>query len=271
MIVSIFKKVFRRLKDPSYLYFYWLKLRYRRAKRMTAMTLNSPDGSFAVSDIQSFIYQYKEIFVDRIYDFESKSANPVIVDCGSNIGLSVRFFKSLYKDSTIYAIEPDLHINTFLRQNIDIIPTNKNIHIIPKAAWKTNSFLSFKSDGADGGTLVGANAENKIECFDFSDWLLQFDKIDFMKVDIEGAEYDVLLHSKDHLNKVQNLFVEYHSFKNKPQVLSELLDLLRTNGFRVYLDCLSQRQSPFKTKPQDGPMDLQLNIFASRIDPNRIS
>ena len=51
-------------------------------------------------DSLSFFYQYRDIFQDKIYNFKSKSESPRIIDCGSNIGLSVIFFKEKYKKFT---------------------------------------------------------------------------------------------------------------------------------------------------------------------------
>jgi uncharacterized protein YfeS len=39
-----------------------------------------------VPDALSFIWQFKEIFVEEYYRFEAKSESPVIYDCGANVG-----------------------------------------------------------------------------------------------------------------------------------------------------------------------------------------
>ena len=57
--------------------------------------------SISIVDARSFIYQFKEIFVDEVYKFNSESKSPVIFDCGSNVGTSVLYFKSIYPDAKI--------------------------------------------------------------------------------------------------------------------------------------------------------------------------
>jgi hypothetical protein len=57
--------------------------------------------SISIVDAQSFIYQFKEIFVNEVYKFNSESKSPVIFDCGSNVGTSVLYFKSIYPDAKI--------------------------------------------------------------------------------------------------------------------------------------------------------------------------
>jgi hypothetical protein len=58
--------------------------------------------------------------------------------------------------------------------------------------------------------------------------------IEFLKLDIEGAEVPVLLDCSDRLEQVEHLFVEYHSFIGLPQPLDCLISILRSAGFRFY-------------------------------------
>src|SRR5690242_10249467 len=51
-------------------------------------------------------YLYREVFAEREYWFATDSPRPVILDCGSNIGMAILFFKSLYPEAEIFAFEP---------------------------------------------------------------------------------------------------------------------------------------------------------------------
>ena len=51
-------------------------------------------------------YLYREVFAEREYWFATDNPRPVILDCGSNIGMAILFFKSLYPDAEIVAFEP---------------------------------------------------------------------------------------------------------------------------------------------------------------------
>ena len=95
------------------------------------------------------------------------------------------------------------------------------------------------------------------------DELIGDSPVDFLKMDIEGAETDVIADSHS-LAKVRQMFIEYHGFQNQPQRLSTLLDCLTQAGFRYYIH--SQFCSP---RPLIEPqaylgMDFQLNIFGIR-------
>ena len=82
-----------------------------------------------------------------------------------------------------------------------------------------------------------------------------------LKMDIEGHELDVLQSCAKNLHNVCNIFIEYHSFKNKKQNLSQILRLLEINGFRYFLDSAKPRNRPF-TYSSNELMDLQVNIHA---------
>ena len=87
--------------------------------------------------------------------------------------------------------------------------------------------------------------------------------IDFLKIDIEGAEYRVLKSIEDRLHFVEKIFVEYHSFPNQEQELDRILTLLRKANFRYYLYPSVNKDLPFQGI-DSGEMDMQLNIYAIR-------
>jgi hypothetical protein len=68
------------------------------------------------------------------------------------------------------------------------------------------------------------------------------------------------------LNNVENMFVEYHLFKNKEQELGKLLELLRRNSFRYFVETIKKSKYPYiNFKENCGQMDLQVNIFAVKV------
>ena len=89
-------------------------------------------------------------------------------------------------------------------------------------------------------------------------------EVDMLKLDIEGAETEVLRDCAAELHCVKNLFVEYHSYLNQPQTIDEILGILKASGFRVYLESDQQLRQPFLWRPIKLGMDLRLNIFAYR-------
>ncbi|MBV9921033.1 MAG: FkbM family methyltransferase, partial [Pseudonocardia sp.] len=61
---------------------------------------------------------YSEIFARREYEFASKRPDPVILDCGANIGMATLYFKWRYPAARIAAFEPDPSAFALLEANV---------------------------------------------------------------------------------------------------------------------------------------------------------
>jgi hypothetical protein len=142
-----------------------------------------------------------------------------------------------------------------------------DVEIVEKAVWVDYSGVYFGVEGADGGSIFKTNSSMiKIDSIKLKDFLEKESHIDLLKMDIEGAEYDVILDCNEILRKVKRLFIEYHSWTNQPQKLDEILKVLRNNNFRYYLENVNNKiKHPFMQEIK-GDMDLQVNIWAIRND-----
>lgn len=218
-----------------------------------------------VPDVASFRFLNLELFGLEIYKFITDKKNPVVIDCGANIGLSIIYFKQLYPSAKVIAFEPDVKIFEYLSFNINSFGFS-NVELIKKGLWSEETTLRFFSEGADGGRIASQDDDQKIieiETIKLSDYLKNEAEIDFLKIDIEGAETEVLLECKEHLKNVQNIFIEYHSFADKEQTLSTILNILEQNGFRYYIEHIGVKsQQPFVKINHYVGFDNQLNIFA---------
>lgn len=74
--------------------------------------------SVAYFDLGMFLYLFKEIFIERVYEFRVLSTRPLIIDCGSNVGMSILFFKKLYPDARVLGFEPDPATFNLLSKNV---------------------------------------------------------------------------------------------------------------------------------------------------------
>lgn len=235
-------------------------------KRYTEYVVSANSYKFLVADMKSFVWQYQEIFLHNFYAFNSNSERPVIYDCGANIGTSVLFFAKNYPKAKIVAFEASPHIYGILKKNIDN-NTIRNATLYQNAVWTKNEELEFSDEGGDSGSIYSiANTKKvKVQAIDFLEALHKEEKIDMLKMDIEGAENDVIPHIAPALHKIERIFIEYHSFNNGEQRLDEILLLLRQNKFRYYIRHVNNRKSPFIDLAKDKEMDMQLNIFAYKI------
>ncbi len=129
--------------------------------------------------------------------------------------------------------------------------------------------MKFYHEGADAGRFADnshiSDRDNTIEvkCIDASGFLSRFDCIDFLKIDIEGAERFVIPAIESQLPKVKKIFIEYHSEKDKKQCLVKLLDILK--DFRIYMQPVFSPKCPLYEVTDYLGFDSQINIFGIRI------
>lgn len=216
-------------------------------------------------DSASFISTYNEIIAKGIYKFNSDIDNPYILDCGANIGLSVIYFKLLYPKAHIIAFEPDPIVFQCLLDNIESFGF-RDVICVNKGLWDSEIKIQFLSEGADAGRIAKAEDDNSITYID-TVRLSQYmeENVDFLKIDIEGAEITVIKECINKLSNVKNIFVEYHSFANEIQNVDELLNILKQLNYRVYITAPDANfTQPFVQRNNYHGMDMQINIFAFR-------
>lgn len=207
------------------------------------------------------LHSYKEIFNAEIYRFQSGKQSPLIFDCGSNIGLSVLYFKKIFPPSQIIAFEPDSNNFSILKRNIESNQLN-NIQLNQAAVWINDEEISFKVNESEASHILKADSCNKVKAIRLKTLLNAHPEIDFLKMDIEGAEAEVIEDCKDVLHKVKNLFLEYHGKVNETDKLNQLLAIMKNNGFRVYIrNAADNLTHPFVEKITNTIYDVQLNLF----------
>lgn len=240
-------------------------LRLQNLPRYTQTTTILQGNTIEIPDAASYLFMYEEIFKKEIYKFSAVGKEILIIDCGANIGLSIIYFKKLFPNASIIGFEPDAQIFNLLRQNIDSCEF-ENIKLYRKACWSNETTLKFISEGADAGRAVSqSEAANTIsvETVRLKDFLNG--TVSFLKMDIEGSEFEVLKDAAENLRNVENIFVEYHSFSDKEQMLPELLTILKNAGFRLHIAAPGLvSENPFMSITEYAGMDNQLNIFGFR-------
>ena len=270
VIPGSIKHQYKLRSDPQYFEDHQVKTAYQSIKglpRYTKGTVAMKGVDYYFVDNASFIFTYEEIFRKEIYKFHSSNPKPYIIDAGANIGLSVLYFKSLFPQSTIVAFEPDDQVFEVLQANLSHQKC-LDVTTVKKALWSEQTELTFFSEGADGGRLEGAlnhSKTTKIQTVRLSEYLKDT-RVDFLKIDIEGAEFEVIKEAASLLKNVSRMFVEYHSFVGQPQNLPELLQILKDAGFRLNINTPGLvSANPFLRVNQYNGMDMQLNIYAYRV------
>jgi FkbM family methyltransferase len=193
---------------------------------------------------------YDEIFRKNVYFFEANTSEPFIIDCGGHIGLAVLYFKSLCPQARILSFEPNPETFALLRKNI------AQNHL--RGVEAINMALTC-DDKRDAILYVG---ENFLQAWDSTDtiepnlWVNMHEyrgipvqstrlsshineRVDFLKLDIEGAEVAVLDELDGKLSAVDALTLEYH--QNPANLaqgkLPKIIEKLGRSGFRYEIFC----------------------------------
>lgn len=174
----------------------------------------------------------------------------IIFDIGANMGLYTCWLAKHYKDTAhVYAFEPvELNFN-YLVRNIELNKLS-NVSIynfgfydkeitmdlgipIHETSDKTGLYTHGEGKGKD---LI--KRRDLVECSfkKLSDFVLdnKIEKIDIMKMDVEGAQYKILSSSTNILNRIHYMHIELgekiHNEEDK-----ESLDLIYKNNFELII------------------------------------
>jgi len=157
-----------------------------------------------------------QVLVERHYDFNLPIEPRRIVDAGANIGLSALFFANKFPNSTIVAVEPEEANFRLLLKNVAPYP---QIRALNAALWSKNKriILIDPGDGSHGfltreSSSTSAKAISMVEARSLDSIMteLDWDCIDLLKVDIEGAEKELFEGSAPWIDNVQVILVELH-------------------------------------------------------------
>lgn len=195
-------------------------------------------GTFIVKDFMT-LYIYNEIFVEKSYDYPSlKIENPLIIDIGANTGLFSLRMKELYPKSRIYCYEPFRNNFEQLSRNIQL-SNLKEVEMIEKGVGGTTRTekLFLNKSNLGGHSLYEQEARSSeyvsIEIIGIQDLMntLSSGRIHLMKMDCEGAEYEII----KAINQELASKIEIILFESTESVydLSELTDHLKNLGFEL--------------------------------------
>jgi precorrin-6B methylase 2 len=205
-------------------------------KQVGTTRLLGPEMFFV--DGRSCALQHLVIFENGIYSMRPDRTNPRIIDAGANIGMATLYLKQLFPSAKIEAFEADPDIVKVLKKNI----ASFDLHDV---------------------TVHHAAASDKaVRAVRLRDWL--HDPVDFLKLDVEGAECDIIADCESLLKNVSQIFVEYHSLAAEEQRLPEMLATLRNTGFRIFVQTDYCAPSPLLDPVCDNSMDLRLTIFGTQ-------
>jgi len=158
--------------------------------------------------------------------------NEIFIDGGCYDGRTIKGFINWCNNnySQIYSFEPDKTNYSNAKDNIKYL---SNITLINKGLWNEDAVLKF-SNGASQGAMISDDGDNQIETTTI-DKVVGLENVTFIKLDVEGAEYNALLGA-------QNTIIKNHpklaiSIYHKPEDIFELPELILSldDSYRFYL------------------------------------
>lgn len=176
------------------------------------------------SDVPTF----RKIFLENEYSFSLRFPPKVIIDAGANTGLSAVYFAVRFPSATVYALEPE-------PENFKLLVRNTrpyaNIRPVQAALWHETTVLNIIDFGKHDNFQVVSDTmlandhdiKSKIERYGgkvilkcdaicMADLISRFqlDGISLLKMDIEGSEREVFVHSSAWIGQVDAIIAELH-------------------------------------------------------------
>lgn len=174
---------------------------------------------------------FYEIFWKKMYNIPKKyllNQPKIIVDLGAHIGFTSSFYALQYPNSKIYSVEASNNNYKLLEENTKAF---SNITTYHKAIYSKDGFINFNDNGLLSYNPFISEEGTPMPCFTV-DTLMTINnltKIDLLKIDIEGAEVEILRNNNTWLNKVDCIIIEIH----KPYDITDLIKDVEKFGFKI--------------------------------------
>ncbi|MBM3229371.1 FkbM family methyltransferase [Candidatus Parvarchaeota archaeon] len=205
---------------------------------------------WSLLEIESALMQYNKFYKLREGD--------IVFDCGGFHGMySIYASKQVGSSGKVYCFEPDSQSLKVIEKNINGNGIT-NVKVVKKGIWDKTAKLPWSNTiissidpnaatlgGTGGGQGASANtAEGYIDVVSIPEFCLQegIEKIDFIKMDIEGAEIEVLQSLADYLrqHKVNLAIASYH-IRDGAKTSNAIEKMMRPMPYRAITANLQHR------------------------------
>jgi FkbM family methyltransferase len=185
----------------------------------------------------------REIFEGGEYGFAGNRSDPVILDCGSHIGLSVAWFKQRFPRARIVAFEPDPETFRLLQANV-AANGFEDVELLNVAVSSCQGTARFYGQFDVAEPMASAHSMRKdwgtqrserwieVETVSLADYITG--PVDYLKLDIEGMETEVLPSIESRLHLVGAMGLEFHGTGPGAEAdEARMLAILGRSGFRT--------------------------------------
>ena len=167
--------------------------------------------------------------------------NCVILDLGANVGYIAAHFAVIYPHAKIGVVEMDPANMALAKLNTEF--AKDRCRYLQAAAWSENGTVFYDGEEKWGFHVISDKQGNdkalkrsrSMTITEIMDHL-EFDYVDYLKMDIEGAEAEILLHDNKWLDRVGSIKLEYHPHYNSKATFENLSKALSSANFACARD-----------------------------------
>ncbi len=180
-----------------------------------------------------------EIFLLREYALiepELKRAKTVVLDIGAHKGFFALYVRALNAEVPVLCYEPEEANYAALKKHLEVNKvqgvTSKNAAV---AKEEGTLLLNVSEDSHNHSIVVapGTTVQKKVSATTLEKIVSKFEKVDVLKMDIEGAEFQIFENTSSAVfKKIGVIFMEYHEYG--PEMRAENLQkIFEKEGFVV--------------------------------------
>lgn len=162
-----------------------------------------------------------------------------VVDCGANIGDETVRFRHFHPAAHIVAVEAAAHNFNLLQRNF---AHNSRTTCLHNGIWPTKARLKLdrviSNEGISVAEVTASDASYDVDAISIPDIMRNFgmEKIDILKLDVEGAEYKLFTeHIDDWIEHVNVLIFECPDHE-RPGTVSALYQKIATMDFDCFVN-----------------------------------
>src|SRR3989338_2423662 len=199
---------------------------------------NVDDASFFIRKDSSDAFVVYEVWKRKLYDIDIKE-NDMVIDVGANIGAFTILAAKNAINGNVFSFEPEKSNFKQLQKNVRLNKLkNVVVHNLGVNKSKGTAQLFVSNNNEAGHSLCNSetNETQTIHCMTLVDIFDKYNinNIDVLKLDIDGAEYDVLFSTPvKTLRKIDKIILEFHDNIDLKYNYKELISFLENAGFKV--------------------------------------
>jgi FkbM family methyltransferase len=190
------------------------------------------------SDSIAFFENYFLRLNNPTEKFEIKK-DDIVIDIGAHIGYFTIYAAKNAPDGMVYSIEPYVESFKILEKNLKL-NNFSNVKLFHAAISNINKQITLYIDKKNqiGNSIFKINQMTEIEkvnSFILGDFVKKnkIEKVNFLKIDCEGAEFEIILNmDKELLKNINKISMEVHEYNNTNSI-DKLEDFLRKNNFKI--------------------------------------